>query len=166
MLEPVADLLSRPSLILLTEMASRGFVELELVDLADAEPSEIRDREYRSRVSYRWAATSPLARAATAAGAYLQGRGVKVSQVILLGGGGSSRQPALWAVEAREGHLRDFVRDLGQARARDWMYVIRPDRKRPLNAVHISAADRPALAEIRDLDAWLAANAPHIGRIG
>jgi hypothetical protein len=50
-LEPVADLLSRPSLILLTEMAGRGFVGLELVDLADAEPAEIRDREYRSRVS-------------------------------------------------------------------------------------------------------------------
>lgn len=165
-LEQVADLLSRPSLILLTEMANRGFVELELIDLPDAKLSEIRNREYRLRVSRRWAATSPLARAATAAGAYLQRRSVKVSQVILLGGHGSTVRSAPWAVEAREGRLRDFVWDLGQACAGDWLYVIRPDLKRPLKAVRVRAVDRPALAEIRDLDSWLALNAPHIGRIG
>lgn len=58
-LGPVAEALSRPSLILMTEMAERGHVEIELVDLPDAQVSEISDAEYRRFVGRRWTLTSP-----------------------------------------------------------------------------------------------------------
>jgi predicted nucleotidyltransferase len=166
-LEPVADAFSRPSLILMTEMATRGYVEIELLDLPDADLSEISDIEYQRFVRHRWTSTSPLARAATAAGVYLQSHGIKLAEVIVLQGRSSWReeQPAVWAVEAREGRLRDFVWDL-RGEVKDWLYVVRPAQKRPLRALHFVASDSEALERIEDIDAWLADNAPHIARIG
>jgi hypothetical protein len=168
-LEPVADALSRPSLIVLSELASRGYIELELIDLPDAELAEISDLDYRRFVHRHWTPTSPLARAARAAGAYLLARGVKLSQVTLLGiplTPGRRASTSAWAIEAREQHLREFVSDLGRRRVGHWLYVVRPARKRPLRALHVTAANRSALRQINDLDAWLAGNAPHIARIG
>lgn len=166
-LEPVADAFSRPSLILMTEMAARGYVEIELIDLPDAELSEISDVEYRRFVRHRWTSSSPLARAATAAGAYLQSHGIKLAEVIVLRGRASrhGEHHAVWAVEAREGRLRDFVWDLG-AGIKGWLYVVRPTQRRPLRALHFVASDSEALKRIEDLDVWLADNAPHIARIG
>lgn len=170
-LGPVAEALSRPSLILMTEMAERGYVEIELVDLPDAQVSEISDAEYRRFVGRRWISTSPLARAATAAGLYLESRGIKLSQVTVLGGqaypqGGSHVHQMSWAVEAREGRIRDFVWDLGNQGIEDWLYVVRPAQRRPLRALHLVASDGDALGRIEDLDVWLADNAPHIAQIG
>jgi hypothetical protein len=166
-LEPVANAFSRPSLILMTEMAMRGYVDIELLDLPDADLSEISDIEYQRFVRHRWTSTSPLARAATAAGVYLQSHGIKLAEVIVLHGRTSwqEEQPAVWAVEAREGRLRDFVWDL-RGEVKDWLYVVRPAQKRPLRALHFVASDSEALERIKDLDAWLADNAPHIARIG
>jgi hypothetical protein len=166
-LEPVANAFSRPSLILMTEMAMRGYVDIELLDLPDADLSEISDIEYQRFVRHRWTSTSPLARAATAAGVYLQSHGIKLAEVIVLQGRTSwqEEQPAVWAVEAREGRLRDFVWDL-RGEVKDWLYVVRPAQKRPLRALHFVASDSEALERIKDLDAWLADNAPHIARIG
>jgi hypothetical protein len=166
-LESVADAFSRPSLILMTEMATRGYVEIELLDLPDADLSEISDIEYQRFVRHRWTSTSPLARAATAAGVYLQSHGIKLAEVIVLQGRTSwqEEQPAVWAVEAREGRLRDFVWDL-RGEVKDWLYVVRPAQKRPLRALHFVASDSEALERIEDIDAWLADNAPHIARIG
>jgi hypothetical protein len=166
-LEPVANAFSRPSLILMTEMATRGYVDIELLDLPDADLSEISDTKYRKFVRHRWTSTSPLVRAATAAAVYLQGHGIKLAEVIVLRGRVSwqEEQPAVWAVEAREGRLRDFVWDL-RAGIKDWLYVVRPAQRRPLRALHFVASDTEALERIEDLDAWLADNAPHIARIG
>lgn len=167
-LEPVASAFSRPSLILMTEMAMRGYVDIELLDLPDADLSEISDIEYRRFVRYRWTSTSPLARAATAAAVYLQSRGIKLAEeVIVLRGRASwqEQQTAVWAVEAREGRLRDFVWDL-RGGVKDWLYVVRPAQRRPLRALHFVVSDSEALEQIKDLDAWLADNAPHIARIG
>lgn len=166
-LEPVADALSRPSLILMTEMATRGYVDIELIDLPDADLSEISDIEYRRFVRRRWASTSPLARAATAAGAYIQGHGIKLAEVVVLGGRASGHEEhhVVWAIEAREGRLRDFVWYLG-AGVKNWLYVVRPARRRPMRALHLVASDSEAIERIEDLDVWLADNAPHIARIG
>lgn len=166
-LEPVADAFSRLSLILMTEMATRGYVEIELLELPDADLSEISDIEYQRFVRHRWTSTSPLARAATAAGVYLQNCGIQLADAIVLQGRTSlqEEQPALWAVEAREGRLRDFVWDL-RGGIKDWLYVVRPAQRRPLRALHFVASDSEALERIEDLDAWLADNTPHIARIG
>jgi hypothetical protein len=166
-LEPVADALSRPSLILMTEMATRGYVDIELIDLPDTDLSEISNIEYRRFVRRRWTSTSPLARAATAAGAYIQSRGIKLADVVVLGerAPGHGEHHPIWAIEAREGRLRDFVWDLG-AGIENWLYVVRPTRRRPLRALHFVASDSEALERIEDLDVWLADNAPHIARIG
>lgn len=166
-LDPVADAFGRPSLILMTEMAMRGYVGIELLDLPDADLSEISDTEYRGYVRHRWTPTSPLARAATAAAVYLQSSGINLADVIMLSGQASwqGQRTAAWAVEAREGHLRDFVWDL-RGGIKDWLYVVRPAQRRPLRALHFVASDSEALERIEDLDAWLADNAPHIARIG
>jgi hypothetical protein len=47
MLEPVADALSRPSLITLSELMSHGLITVSVVHLADVALSEIRDDEFR-----------------------------------------------------------------------------------------------------------------------
>jgi hypothetical protein len=166
-LEPIAEALSRPSLILMTEMAAHGYVDITLIDLPDAELSEISDVEYRRFVHRRWTSTSPLARAATAAGAYLETLGVNLSEVAVLGGQAyPQRGDFRWAVEAREGHLRDFVWDLGKQKIANWLYVVRPALRRPLRALHLVSPDDTALMRIEDLDVWLGDNAPHIARIG
>lgn len=169
MIESVADRLSRPSRILLTELADRGYIELAPIDLPDADLTDIANPQYRDVVLLNWPPTSPLARAATAAGVYLQKLGVDLAQVIVLErtratSARVTRAP--WAVEARESHLRFLVADLGQSCADQWLYVPRPARKRPLQALHIKPADAAALAAITDLDRWLADNAPQISRIG
>jgi hypothetical protein len=166
-LEPVAAALTRPSLILMTEMARRRYVEIELIDLPDGKVSAISDAEYRRFVQHRWTSTSPLARAATAAGVCLQARGVRLSEVMVLGGRAHSHGDRVtWAVEAREGHLRDFVWDLGSRGVEDWLYVVRPSLRQPLRALHLAPSDVAALGRIADVGAWLADNAPHVARVG
>jgi hypothetical protein len=72
-IEAFAEDLARPSRILLTELLAAGLLTVELIDLADAEEDELRDRRFVTRVRLRWrSAGSPLARAARAAGAHLQ----------------------------------------------------------------------------------------------
>jgi len=46
------------------------------------------------------------------------------------------------------------------------LYVVRPERKRPLRALHLTPINRSALAQAEDLDRWLAEHAPHIARVG
>jgi hypothetical protein len=70
-----------------------------------------------------------------------------------------------WAVECRETHLRHLVAYLGHNDVRDALFVLRPERKRPLRAVRITAADPTALP-FSDIEGWLSQRAPQIHRIG
>jgi hypothetical protein len=113
-----------------------------------------------------WDEGGPRARAARAGGVYLLGRGLELWDLEIL-----ERKPAesparaTWAIEAREGKLRNFVDDIGHG-FDGWLYVVRPERRQPLRGLEITA---PAGSALRDdafeLDAWLLVHAPHIQQI-
>jgi hypothetical protein len=165
-LEPVADALSRPSLITLSELMNRGLITVSVVDLVDVPMSEIRD-DFREFLLSAWDEGGPRARAARAGGSYLLGRGVQLSDLEILGrkpAGHAAR--ATWAVEAREGKLRNFAYDLGHG-FDGWLYVVRPERRQPLRGLKITApAGSVHHDDAFELDAWLLAHAPHIQQIG
>ena len=164
-LEPVVEELARPTRILLTEMLSRGYIDVEVVQLPDAELDAINDSDYHLTVHVRWSQSSPLARAAIAGGVWLQARSVPLGQVKLLGRVVGD-EPPVWALEAREHKLRSFVYDMGHAGVGDWLFVIAPAHKRPLRGLHIVVADKDGLSSIESLEVWLSENAPHISRLG
>ena len=166
-LEPVADGLSRPSLIRIGELAVHGLIDVAVIDVPDVSLEEIVDADYRDFVQMAWSESSPLARAAQAGGALLLSRGLKPAQLLVL-----QRSPegppdqAKWAIEAREGKLRNVAYDLGHG-LDGWLYIVRPERRQPLRALEITAPAGSALRDDSfDLDAWLIENAPHIQRIG
>jgi hypothetical protein len=166
-LEPVADALSRPSLIVLGELINHGHINVSVVDVQDVALGDIEDSEFREFLVDAWAESSPRARAARAGGAFLLGRGLELSQLeILERHPGRTADGLTWAVEAREGKLRNFAWDLGHG-FDGWLYVIRPERKQPLRALEIAATATSVLhREDCELDAWLLEHAPHIQQIG
>ena len=86
-IEPIADDLARPIRILLSELLAGGLLDLEIIDLADAEEDELSDESFVFETRLRWrSAASPLARAARAAGAHLQASGVDLDGVALMPG--------------------------------------------------------------------------------
>lgn len=165
-LAKVADALSRPSLITLGELAAHGYIEVSDVDLPDVEFETISSRAYQDFLLDAWSATSPRARAARAGGAFLLNRGISLSEILVLDRSPvGAREEATWAVEAREGKLRNFAYDLGNGFA-GWLYVVRPERKQPLRGLEITRPAGSKLDASFDLDAWLAENAPQITQIG
>jgi hypothetical protein len=165
-IEAVAEDLARPSRILLTELLAAGLLTVELIDLADAEEDELRDRRFVTRVRLRWrSAASPLARAARAAGAHLQASGVDLATVALMPRSVLDDQQSRWAVECREAHLRDLLVYLGYKGIADGLFVLRPERKRALRALLLTAPD-PAALPTSDIEGWLSHRAPQIHRIG
>ncbi len=166
-LEPVADALSRPSLITLSELMSHGLITVSVVDLTDVAMSEFREDEFREFLLDAWDEGGPRARAARAGGSFLLGPGLQLSDLEIL-----ERKPtghaarATWAVEAREGKLRNFAYDLGHG-LDGWLYVVRPERRQPLRGLEITAPAGSALHDDAfELDAWLLVHAPHIQQIG
>jgi hypothetical protein len=135
-IEPVSEDLARPSRIMLSELVGAGLLAIEIIDLPDAAEEDIADRVYRRDVRMRWRnSSSPLARVAHAAGRYLEAADVDLGAVALmpkgaLGGAGSS-----WAVDCRETHLRRLVIYLGYNGITNGLFVLRPERKRPLRAL-------------------------------
>jgi hypothetical protein len=164
-LQPFADDLTRPSRIMLTELAAHGLIGLEAIALPDAELHDITCPDYERAARYRWARGSPLARAARAGGKYLQDRGVDLGRVHLLGVDVRDRDTP-WVVECREGKLKRLVYLMGKWGVEEWVFILRPHLKRPLRALRIEAKDPSGLADISDVDRWLAEHAPHISRIG
>jgi hypothetical protein len=165
-IEPVAELLARPTRILLTELVMAGLLSVELIDLGDANEHELADRDFVIRIRLRWRnPASPLARAARAAGAYLHAAGVDLGEVALMPGSVLDRQQSQWAVDCRETHLRRLIAYMGYNRVRDGLFVLRPERKRPLRALRLRAPDAGALPH-SDIEGWLSERAPHIHRIG
>ena len=166
-LEPVADALSRPSLITLGTMVGHGLISLSVSDLPDVALWDIRGRAYRDFVASAWSETSPLARAAQAGGAALLSRKLTPRELLVLGRSplGASGRPR-WAIECREGKLRRFAYDLGHG-FDGWLYVVRPERKQPLRALEITAPETSVLhKEDFELNAWLLEHAPQIQQIG
>jgi hypothetical protein len=165
-IESVIEDLARPSLIMLSELIGAGLLAIEVIDLPDAAEEDIADRTYCREVRMRWrTSSSPLARAAHAAGRYLEAADVDLGAVALmprgdLGGPGSS-----WAVDCRETHLPRLVIYLGYNGITNGLFVLRPERKRPLRALRMTAPDAAALPTT-DLDGWLSQRAPEIHRIG
>jgi predicted nucleotidyltransferase len=165
-IELVAEDLARPTRILLTELLDAGLVHVELIDLADAEEDELADRSFVIQVRLRWrSGTSALARAARAAGAYLQAAGVDLGMVALMPRSVFDQEGSRWAVDCRETHLRRLVVYLGHNGIPDALFVLRPERRRPLRALRLAVHD-PAELPNTDIEAWLARRAPQIHRIG
>jgi hypothetical protein len=165
-IEPIADDLARPTRILLSELLAEGLLDLEIIDLADAEEDELSDESFVFETRLRWrSAASPLARAARAAGAHLQASGVDLDRVALMPGSALDQSGSRWAVDCRETHLRLLVVYLGHNRVCDALFVLHPQRKRPLRALRITASD-PSALPYSDIDGWLSQRAPQIHRIG
>jgi predicted nucleotidyltransferase len=165
-IEPVAEDLARPTRILLTELLIAGLLTVELIDLADADEDELADRRFRTRVRLGWrSASSPLARAARAAGGYLEAAGVDLGTVALMPRSVLDQEGSRWVVDCRETHLRRLVIYLGHNGIRDALFVLHPERKRPLRALRL-AADDPAALPHSDMEGWLSQRAPQIHRIG
>lgn len=166
-LEPVADALSRPSLITLGELLRHGAIDVSVHDLPDVDMSEIQDDDFGEFLLFAWNEGGPRARAARAGGSFLLGRGLALGDLEILGRGPAERSAqGAWAVEAREGKLRHFAYDLGHG-FDGWLYVVRAERKRPLRGLEITApAGSPLLDDEFELDAWLLENAPQIQQIG
>jgi hypothetical protein len=165
-IDPVADDLARPTMILLTELITAGLLTVDLVDLPDAEENELADSRFAAEIGQRWRSpASPLARAARAAGAYLEAAGVDITRAALMPRGVLDGKSARWAVDCRETHLRDLVVYLGYNGVANGLFVLRPERKRPLRALRLTAPDPTALPT-SDIEGWLSERAPHIHRIG
>jgi len=165
-IELVAEDLARPTRILLTELLDAGLLHVELIDLADAEEDEVADRSFVIQVRLRWrSGTSALARAARAAAAYLQAAGVDLKTVALMPRSVLDHEGSCWAVDCRETHLRRLVAYLGHNGIPDALFVLRPERKRPMRALRLTASD-PAALPVSDIEGWLSRRAPQIHRIG
>jgi predicted nucleotidyltransferase len=165
-IEPVADDLARPTRILLTELLTADLLAVELVDLADADEDELADRRFLTIVRLRWhSPSSPLARAARAAGGYLHVAGVDLGMVALMPLSVLDQEGSGWAVDCRETHLRRLVVYLGHHGIRDALFVLHPERKRPLRALRLTLPDPVALPHT-DIEGWLSQRGPQIHRIG
>ena len=165
-IEPMAEDLARPTRILLTELLTADLLGVELVDLADADEDALADRRFLTSIRLRWQSpSSALARAARAAGGYLQAAGVDLGTVALMPRSVLDQEGSGWAVDCRETHLRRLVVYLGHNGIRDALFVLHPERKRALRALRLTAPDPVALPHT-DIEGWLSQRAPQIHRIG
>jgi hypothetical protein len=158
-IEPVADDLTRPTRILPTELLGAGLLDIAIVDLIDAENDELLDRRFVMQIRLRWRGDrSPLARAARAAGAYLQAAGVDLATVTLMPRGALDDGKSRLAVDCRETHLRDLIVYLGYNGIADGLFVLHPQRRRPMRALRLTVPD-PAALPISDVEGWLSQRA-------
>jgi hypothetical protein len=99
-IEAVAENLTRPNRILLTELLAAGLLTVEVIDLTDTEAAKLGDGRFVTRVRLRWRrGSSPLARAARAVGAHLQASGVDLATVALMPRSVLDEQHDRWAVD-------------------------------------------------------------------
>jgi hypothetical protein len=165
-IEGVAEDMARPSRIMLSELIAAGLLAVEVLDLPDAAETDISDPTYRRNVRMRWnTASSPLERAAWSAGHYLEASNVDIGTIALMPKGMLGATGSTWVLECRETHLQELVIYLGHNRITDALFILRPERKRPLRALRIAAPD-PAALPTDDLAGWVSERAPHIRRIG
>ena len=123
-----------------------GAITITRVELADA---EVHDARARTILQRRWRPDSPLRRAATAALAYLEARGVSLLAVHLQGRDiEQSDTPYFVGLGWR--HIRSMPWCLAEWKGEEWLEVPRPTKTQPLLALRITVADRDALVA----EAW------------
>lgn len=121
-----------------------GAITIDRVELADA---RARDRDVAGLIDHRWNVRHRYRRAAHAAIAYLEDRGVRGKQVDLQNQG---RHDAACAVgfdwRGWNGHPPWHLTD---GKATLWVEVVHPTLTQPLNALIIATVDRDLLARVR-----------------
>ena len=133
--------LARPVRELLVGLVESGTITITQVELADA---EVHDPHARTILQRRWRPDSPLRRAATAALAYLEARGVSLLAVHLQGRDiEQSDTPYFVGLGWR--HIRSMPWCLAEWKGEEWLEVPRPTKTQALLALRITVADRDAL---------------------
>src|SRR5574341_178691 len=134
--------LARPVRELLVGLVEAGAIAISQVELPDA---EVHDACARMILQERWQPVSPLRRAATAALAYLEGRGVSLRMVHLQGRDiEQGDTPYFVGLGCR--HIRSMPWCLAEWKGQEWLEVPRPTKTQALLALRITVADRDALA--------------------
>ena len=125
-------------------MVNSGAITLERLVLADGVATSQQAREH---LSYRWQATSPLYRAASAVIADWERRGVDPGQGHLHGKDIRDRDTPYFAgfglrrLSALPGCLTRFG-------GREWIEVVHPTRTKPLDALRILPGDQQILGRV------------------
>lgn len=130
----------------LITMINYGAVTVTQVTLPDRQitDDELADPVMRRRIARRWSATSPLRRAALTTLAYLREQAVDLDSVGLHGLVlGQARPPFYVDFEMRS--MPYALERLEQHAATHWLEVLRPARRGPMRALHISVCDRANL---------------------
>ena len=136
--------LGRPDREQLVDAIERGAITVERLTLQDVQVLSPAVYEY---LTHRWIATSPLRRAASAALAYLEQRGLDPSRVHLHGEDiiGS---PTPYFVGLGLRHLRAVPWCLTEKGGVEWIDVVHPTRNKPLDALSIRPLDATVLAAL------------------
>ncbi len=145
--------LDRPVRERLVQLVEVGAITITQVELPDAELDDLLDEDAQWAIE-RWADDSPLRRAAIAALAYLEARGISPQLVHLHGqdiAPSTTREEGnlTWVVHAETPYivsfqcryLRAMTRLLIEAPGGAWIEIPRPTRRQPLLALWISAFD-------------------------
>ncbi len=133
--------LARPVRELLVGLVEARAITIIQVDLADADVHDARAREI---LDERWQPDSPLHRAATAALASLEARGVS-PRVVHLQGRDIEHEDTPHFVGLQCRNIMSMPWCLGEHRSEEWLEVPRPTKTKPLLALRITVADRDAL---------------------
>jgi hypothetical protein len=126
-------------------MVSSGAIALERLVLADGAATS---RPAREHLSYRWQATSPLHRAASAVIADWERRGIDPGQGHLHGRDIRDRDTPYFAGFGLR-RIREIPRCLTEFGGREWIEVVHPTRTKPLDALRILPGDQEILRRVR-----------------
>lgn len=133
--------LARPVRELLVGLVAAGAITITQVELADG---EVRDAHAQTILQRRWRPDSPQRRAASAALAYLEARGVSL-RVVHLQGRDIEQGDTPYFVGLGCRHIRSMPWCLAEWKGEEWLEVPRPTKTQPLLALRITVADRDAL---------------------
>lgn len=126
----------------LKELIEKGIITVEQVVLPDA---EIADLWVRDQVESRWNSGSPLRRAAFAALAHLESRGIDLRTVYLHGRDiDESTTPYFVGFQLR--HLSRVLYCFDKHGGVEWLEVVHPTLRGPLISLRIVLRDRKKLA--------------------
>lgn len=129
----------------LLELVENGVVTVDQVILED---TQISDPEIRFDVDQRWKDTSPLRRAAHAALAHLEGRGVDIHGVHLHGQDvDKPRTPNYVGFECRR--LNAAISCFQEHHGVEWLEIAHPTPRGPLRALRIRPGDPHKVANHR-----------------
>jgi hypothetical protein len=129
----------------LIDLVESGAVKLDRLRIDDAEATA---PEAAAHIADRWVPTSPLFRAANAAVAHLEGRGVDAGSIHLHGMDIRDRTTPFY-VGLGLRYLTSAGRCLTEEGGEEWIEVVHPTRTRPLDCLRIVPLDARKLAPSR-----------------